>query len=444
MANIMKKRGLLSDGAPAPPQKSPEPSSGKRTRAREKEGKQDEGKRKLLRSTVELLRDHPVFAVPDPDGQIGAQADAKPMAPHDREREWEIETLRLFKRRTGLVTAVAMSSLPFFWAVYSYFAPDARLAIAMAHLWMFSCCAALHIAARRLSNLRRLRLVSMCAYIVYGLTASVVMAAARNLNVILFSGHEQIIVSLLFVPFALPESAFCALTVVAAYAVGLSVSLPVELDFTLASRIASLFFLSGLIVIMSHLQNLVRRRAFDVSFDMAMSASRGAALSSLDAVTGGFNRRHLFNMLELELARVTRFEQPLGLVMFDLDNFKAVNDANGHLAGDEVLRVVLDAAGQTLRGLDTIARYGGDEFVIVLPGADAQSAYQTAERVRACVLSALQNRFAPDSLESRVTLSLGAISVDAAHPLSVEAAIEAADAQLYKAKRGGKNRVYAG
>ena len=221
-------------------------------------------------------------------------------------------------------------------------------------------------------------------------------------------------------------------------------ALPVTLVYTWPARVASLFFLSAIIVLMIYLQSLLRRRAFDLSFDMAISAKRGAALSTLDEVTGGYNRRHLMNMLELELARTKRYEQPLGVIMFDLDNFKRVNDSNGHIAGDEVLRCVLKSASQTLRDVDTIARYGGDEFVIILPGADAYSAEQAAQRVRAKVLEALQNRFEIDSLESLVTLSLGAICVESDDYLCVEAAIDAADVQLYNAKRAGKDRVCAG
>lgn len=397
--------------------------------------------RKLKQRAVEYLRDHAVFEVPDPDRNGGV---ATAMAPHDREREWEIDTLRLFKHRTVLITAISMAMLPFFWLLFSYFAPDARWKIGLAHLLMFVCCGALNFVARRLHDLRTLRLVAMCAYIIYGMTASAAMLVSHNLNVVVFSGHEHILLSLLFVPFALPEAAFCALLVTGTYALGLWLALSDELAYTLTARIFSLFSLAILIVLMNHLQFLVRRRAFDLSFDLALSASRGAALSNLDAVTGGFNRRHLSNMLELELSRAARFGQSLGVIMFDLDNFKIVNDTNGHLLGDEVLRTVLEATTATLRGIDTVARYGGDEFVIVLPNTDADSARQTAERVSERVLDALQERFESGSLESRVTLSLGAVSFDAPRDLSVEDIIEYADAQLYRAKRAGKDRVCVG
>ena len=395
----------------------------------------------MKRRAIDFLLDHAAFAVPDPERD---GAGTKLWAPHEREREWELDSGRLFKHRTLLVTGAAMLSLPFFWLLFSYFAPAARAQIGLAHGLMFACCALLNLAARRLNNLRRLRIVAACAYIVYGMTASAVMVAAHNPNVIIFSGHEHILISMLFVPLALPEAIVCTLMIVGTYAVALTMALPLELSGTLGARVGALLFLGALIVLMNQMQALVRRRAFDLSFDMALSASRGAALSNLDAVTGGFNRRYLFNMLELELSRAARYGQPLGVVMFDLDNFKAVNDANGHLAGDEVLRTVTDAAMQTLRAIDTLARYGGDEFVLVLPNTGVSDAARAAERVRERVLQALASRFEAGGLESRVTLSLGAIAFEDARDLSVEEIIERADGRLYRAKRDGKNRVSVG
>ena len=415
-----------------------------------------ERRRRLIHQTVDHLRDHPVFEVPDPQGNQDGESpnaapnaapnvapSAAPLAPHDREREWELENLRLLKHRVALVTAISMISLPFFWLAFSYFAPTAMLQIGITHLLMFTCCGVLNTAARRVHKLGYLRVIAVSTYIVYGLTASAVMVVGHNLNVIIFSGHEQILLSLIFLPLTLPEATFCTLMVTGTYAIGVALALPDALAYTLQARVASLVFLGALIVPMIYLQGLLRRRAFDLAFDMALSANRGAALSTLDEVTGGYNRRHLMNMLELELARAKRYGQPLGLVMFDLDNFKRVNDSNGHIAGDEVLRCVLHSVNQTLRDVDTIARYGGDEFVIVLPGADESAAEQTANRVRLEVLKSLQMRFEADSLESQVTLSLGAISIAETQTLGVEAAIGAADMRLYQAKRAGKNRVYA-
>ena len=397
-------------------------------------------RRTVLSSTVDLMRDNAIFEVPNPGGE---KVVTRPLESGQREQQWEFETQQLFRRRTILITLAAMMSLPFFWLIFSSFAPAARWPMGAAHLVMFLSCLSLHIAARRVADLTAIRLLSMLAYIVYGVTASVVMWLASEMRVITFSGHQHIVMSMLFLPFALPEAILCGLAVAGTYALSLAYALPSELDFTWQGHVSSLFFLTALIVVLNFLQNQARRRAFDVSFDMAISATQGATLSNLDEVTGGYNRRHLMNMLELELERMKRFAQPLGIVMFDLDNFKRVNDTNGHVAGDEVLRQVCAAASDTLRSNDTIARYGGDEFVLVLPGADADSAQQTAHRVRAQVLDSLKEHFPLDSLESQVTLSLGAVSISPEKPLGLEAVIERADEQLYQAKRTGKNRVCA-
>ena len=396
--------------------------------------------RAVLSSTVEMMRDNAIFEVPDPDNEKSA---LRPLDASERERQWNLETLQLFRRRTLLITTASMLSLPWFWVIFSTFAPAARWQIGAAHLLMFSNCLMLNWAARRTNRLLPMRLIAAGAYFVYGITASLVVYLAHEMRVTTFSGHQHILLSMLFMPLALPEAILCALAVAGTYAISLALTLPENLRFTLSGHIFSIFFLAGLIVIINELQNKARRRAFDVAFDMAVSASRGATLSNRDEVTGGYNRRHLMNMLELEVARMDRFEQPLGVVMFDLDNFKRVNDTNGHIAGDAVLRQVFAAASESLRGIDTLARYGGDEFVIILPGASAQSAYQTATRVRVHVLESLRQRFDPDSLESQVTLSLGAISVDVGENIDINSIIERADAQLYQAKRAGKNQVCA-
>lgn len=395
----------------------------------------------FLSSTLELMRDQAVFEVPSPDAR---QREPLPMDAGQRERQWEQETLQLFRRRTMLITTASMLSLPFFWMIFSSFAPAMRWKIGAAHLLMFLSCLTLNVAARHTNRLLRIRLISAGAYFVYGITASVVMGLADEMRVTIFSGHQHILLSMMFVPFAWPEAILCALAVAGTYAFSLSLTLPDALQFTLAGHVFSMFFLATLIVVLNELQNQARRRAFDVSFDVALSASRGAMLSNLDEVTGGHNRRHLMNMLELEMARQKRFDQPLGVIMFDLDNFKRVNDTNGHIAGDQVLRQVFAATSEILREIDTLARYGGDEFVIVLPGADAESVGQTANRVREHVIESLFKHFSHNSLESQVTLSLGAVSVDSDDDSSIEEVIARADNRLYQAKRAGKDRVCAG
>ena len=161
----------------------------------------------------------------------------------------------------------------------------------------------------------------------------------------------------------------------------------------------------------------------------------------LEAVTDGLtelpNRRQFEERLSEELARVERFGGTLALVLADLDDFKAVNDRHGHLAGDDVLRAFADVLRDTVRDIDTAARYGGEEFALLLPGADEEGAARLAERVRATMAERPIETF-PGALVT-VTASFGVAAFPAA-PTEGEL-FAAADGALYRAKRAGKNRV---
>jgi diguanylate cyclase (GGDEF)-like protein len=157
----------------------------------------------------------------------------------------------------------------------------------------------------------------------------------------------------------------------------------------------------------------------------------------VDALTGLANRRSAEQALGGELARSLRFGPPLSLVLADLDDFKEVNDRFGHPVGDLALREFADVLGTSAREIDLAARWGGEEFCLILPGTDAAGAAHAAERVR----EALTERtvLAGDGTAIRLTASFGVAS----HPptSTAEELIAAADAALYEAKRSGKNRV---
>ncbi len=160
----------------------------------------------------------------------------------------------------------------------------------------------------------------------------------------------------------------------------------------------------------------------------------------VDGLTGLANRRQADEALAGELARTERLGGPVGLILADVDDFKAVNDRFGHPTGDVVLRDLADALRENVREIDTAARWGGEEFAVILPGTDLEGAAQVAERIRAAL--AEREILSVDGAPLHVTASFGVATSTAT--TTVQQLVEAADESLYRAKRAGKDRVYAG
>ncbi len=156
-----------------------------------------------------------------------------------------------------------------------------------------------------------------------------------------------------------------------------------------------------------------------------------------DPLTGLANRRAFDARVAEELDRAHRYHTHLALVLVDLDHFKQVNDRHGHQTGDELLRAFAAAVSRCLRELDLAARFGGEEFALVLPGAHTDDACRLAEQIRAAV--AELELFDPAGERVRVTASFGA--ADFPSCATVEELVGAADRRLYQAKRLGRNRV---
>ncbi|HUB05533.1 MAG TPA: diguanylate cyclase [Myxococcales bacterium] len=157
-------------------------------------------------------------------------------------------------------------------------------------------------------------------------------------------------------------------------------------------------------------------------------------MAQSDALTGLPNFRAFRARLEEEIRRAARYATPLSMVMIDLDDLKALNDARGHAAGNQAIVTLAAAIRQELRGTDFAARYGGDEFVVLLPHTDAAQAERFSERLRVEVVRAGERAALP------LGISLGVAQLDPER-IDAKALLEAADAALYRAKRGGRNRV---
>lgn len=159
-----------------------------------------------------------------------------------------------------------------------------------------------------------------------------------------------------------------------------------------------------------------------------------------DSLTGLSNRRHFLELAEQELARTRRYDKPLSVLMFDLDEFKAINDTHGHQAGDNVLRKVGEVCRRTLREVDIVGRIGGEEFAILLPESDAKQATDAAERLRQDIANSMLTL--EQGGELSFTASIGITTLTAADT-TVDKLLSLADEAMYEAKHTGRNRVCA-
>lgn len=178
-------------------------------------------------------------------------------------------------------------------------------------------------------------------------------------------------------------------------------------------------------------QNYRRRYDLEQALELA---------SNTDSMTGVSNRRHFIPIVRTEIIRGHRFHHSVSLMVLDIDNFKAINDAHGHLTGDLVIRTLADICKKTARQPDVIARLGGEEFAILVLNAPLQNALIAAERIRAAVANTRLSSF--DGFEFSFTVSIG-VAEQPQDDYSEERLINLADAALYKAKESGRNCVMA-
>ena len=160
-------------------------------------------------------------------------------------------------------------------------------------------------------------------------------------------------------------------------------------------------------------------------------------LTVIDGLTHIPNRRYLVQFLERELQRSERYQRPLALVLFDIDHFKEVNDRFGHLGGDAVLRELAVCVQGTVRKEGLFARFGGEEFAVVLPEATLDVGAMVAERIRRLIE---QRAFQYEGTPLTLTVSLGVAATTGHSAVAPDALINQADTNLYQAKRAGRNR----
>jgi len=176
------------------------------------------------------------------------------------------------------------------------------------------------------------------------------------------------------------------------------------------------------------------------SLDSALRLRRAEELSVTDDLTQLYNSRYMNQVLRRETKRASRSGRPLSLLFIDLDGFKGVNDAHGHLFGSRALVEAAAVIRRCARETDVVARFGGDEFAIILPDTGAEGAYAVGERTRERL--AAFTFLAGDGLQIRLTASVGAATLpDVA--ASAEELVQAADKAMYRVKETGKNGIQA-
>ncbi len=179
------------------------------------------------------------------------------------------------------------------------------------------------------------------------------------------------------------------------------------------------------------------RTDLGLAFNNALAHDRLERLAAVDPLTEAYNRRFGLGRMHEEYSRAVRAESPLGVLIFDLDSFKAVNDTYGHLVGDRVLKAVAASARRVIREGDVLVRYGGEEFLVLLPGAGLGDVTQIGERIRRAVG---ETSVEDGNRRISVTVSLGGATYGVGSE-SAEALLADADRALYSAKEQGRNRL---
>jgi diguanylate cyclase (GGDEF)-like protein/PAS domain S-box-containing protein len=184
------------------------------------------------------------------------------------------------------------------------------------------------------------------------------------------------------------------------------------------------------------IRDITERKRVEAELQAAKTAAEEAATH--DPLTGLWNHNRIIEILIEEMARSERQDQPLSLAMLDLDHFKQINDTYGHVVGDEVLRDLARRLEKAIRVYDAVGRFGGEEFMVVLPGTDRTTAEHAAERIRADVAA---EPVLTSAGALRITASLGVVTRAGERVGDATALLVAADTALYEAKENGRNRV---
>ncbi len=214
------------------------------------------------------------------------------------------------------------------------------------------------------------------------------------------------------------------------FSIGISVGFEILLHGEVSSQVV--IFAITMPVLIAPIFNFLFLR---MVFQLEDLQAKLREMAITDELTRAFNRRHWIELAELELARAKRYGQVFSVIIFDLDDFKRINDTYSHLAGDLVLRQVSRICMSASRKMDAFARYGGEEFIFLLPQSDTTHARLVAERIRQ---ELAQAHFSFNQTEICITVSVGVVTFDQVTS-DLEGLLMRVDKALYAAKKAGKN-----
>ncbi|MCB1980424.1 MAG: GGDEF domain-containing protein [Burkholderiaceae bacterium] len=241
-----------------------------------------------------------------------------------------------------------------------------------------------------------------------------------------------------------PRSAFAILTIgwcALTWTLGLTTNDPAVL-ITNRMNATSAYFLAVLVSTLlwrRYVQSeLLQSKLAETNRQLQLQRDELEKQARRDSLTGLLNRREILRLAEQELARARRQGTPVSLLMLDLDDFKSINDQFGHPAGDDVLRHVAEVMTHAIRQTDQVARFGGEEFVVLLPDTPEANAWHLANKLRQKLADTPASK-----LGTPVTVSIGLACMAAGSPLGLDALIQHADQALYQAKNEGRNRTVA-
>ena len=214
------------------------------------------------------------------------------------------------------------------------------------------------------------------------------------------------------------------------------IGLPITTQIERVAAMLSFILTIGQCAFVGLYGSTMRKMLYDRSFELKAAYQRIEELAELDELTGAANRRSIMRVLEEEIERAARSATPCSIALIDLDYFKRINDVYGHPTGDEVLRTFSITAFANIRSVDRFGRYGGEEFLLVLPDMDTVRALRALDRLRTIIADLDWSAFSPGM---NVTMSAGVATLNPNE--TSDTFLARADGALYAAKAQGRNRI---